>query len=338
MDVGGPALAYSAFLDDLERIVQPLVHEPLDPSALAASVVSAMQPHLVDLAERATPSTSSSQVTVAEPAALEKVDRNSTFPNDDVLVNAIITALETRLARPSSRQDSDAQLEQAEAGLAVLSPLDLVQSALEAVKAGQERLLDTLKAHKLSSPTATAPEELEQVVHRVVKAVASSSTSADKARFADLETQCVTSLSPLHPNSTASDSSFPCLQARQGAQRARQSSQRKGGASRSARRGPCATCRRAQQASRSARGAGDRARAGRGGEAACARGARGVAGRAVRFGKEGRSTGASVSQLFHLFLAEADVFNTSCRTLAWTPCSAPRWSSSRRSPSPTSAT
>ncbi|GAA5908423.1 hypothetical protein JCM8208_006191 [Rhodotorula glutinis] len=187
VEVGGPALAYSAFLDDLERIVQPLVHVPLDPSALAASVASALQPHLADVVERTTSSTSSSQVTVAEPVALEKVNRDSAFSDDDV--NAIVVALETRLTCSSSRKNSDEQLEQAEAGFAVPSYLDSVRSALETVKAGQEQLLDTLQAHRPASSTFSGREQLEQVVEQVLKAVAPSTTSTDQARFSDLETQ-----------------------------------------------------------------------------------------------------------------------------------------------------
>ncbi|GAA5842048.1 hypothetical protein JCM9279_002767 [Rhodotorula babjevae] len=189
IDVGGPALAYSAFLDDLERIVKPLVHEPLDPAKLATSVASALQPHLADLVERTTPSTSSSQVTVAEPAQYEKVSHDSTFFINDGLVDAIVLALEGRSARSSARKDSDAQLEQAEAGLAAPPHVDFVRSALEEVKAGQEQLLGTLNARQLASSTSAAPEQLEQVVEQVLKKVAPSSTSADNARFSDLETQ-----------------------------------------------------------------------------------------------------------------------------------------------------
>ncbi|KPV73525.1 uncharacterized protein RHOBADRAFT_54741 [Rhodotorula graminis WP1] len=186
VDVGGPALAYSAFLDDLERIVQPLVHAPLDPAVLAASVASAMQPHLADLVERVAPSTSSSQVTVAEPVAFGKVNGDSI---DQGLVDAIVTALETRITRSGARKDLDAQLEQTEAGLAVPSHLDFLQAALQAVKAGQEQLVEALKVRESPSATSATGDQVERVVEQILKAVGPSSTSADKARFSDLGIQ-----------------------------------------------------------------------------------------------------------------------------------------------------
>ncbi|GAA5930732.1 hypothetical protein JCM3775_003851 [Rhodotorula graminis] len=186
IDVGGPALAYSAFLDDLERIVQPLVHAPLDPAVLAASVASAMQPHLADLVERVAPSTSSSQVTVAEPVAFGKVNGDSI---DQGLVDAIVTALETRITRSGARKDLDAQLEQTEAGLAVPSHLDFLQAALQAVKAGQEQLVEALKVRESPSATSATGDQVERVVEQILKAVGPSSTSADKARFSDLGIQ-----------------------------------------------------------------------------------------------------------------------------------------------------
>ncbi|BGP42330.1 hypothetical protein JCM10449v2_006335 [Rhodotorula kratochvilovae] len=213
IDVGGPALAYGAFIEDLQRTVQPLVRDPLEPEVLAAKIAAALQPQVTELLatlQQQAPSTASSQVTVVDPLALEKVNQIlepalAQLSVLEGLAEAVASAVVARVGTAAANGVHDEQLVQAEAGLGAPSPHDSLRSTLQALKMGQEQLADALKGsqdeqaalksaigqhrHDFTSHQDFAFTKLEEFLKTHLGGTPASNSAADAAKIVDLEAQ-----------------------------------------------------------------------------------------------------------------------------------------------------
>ncbi|GAA6049308.1 hypothetical protein JCM3770_005933 [Rhodotorula araucariae] len=205
VDARGLALTFGAFIEDLRRDFQPLVRDPLEPDAVAAKVAAALHSQVTEICaslQQDASRPSSSQVTVVDPVALEKVNQ----PPDaaDVKLPAhLAKTLESTLLADVRKEIAtgahDGRRIAAEAGLGAPSPFDAVQTTLNALKVGQEQLADAIKSsqeeqatlktalgqhrHDLTARQDFAFTKLEEFLNTHLGSAAPS----DAARVSDLE-------------------------------------------------------------------------------------------------------------------------------------------------------